>query len=147
MDAAVRAPAKHAVDGVSERAGVTDDFRLKFLFPVVLDRVPRALSDFKAGADAEHSSGRVVELHGFQVLVERIGKLPERDGLGVLNLLLGKERIAVATVAAVRAVARRWAFYSGARGDLEVAQAFLDRALTAKVPVLIGIDRYAQLLS
>ena len=147
MDAAVRAPAEHAVDGVSKGAGITGDFRLKFLFPVMLDRMPCARRDLQADADAEPASGWVVELHGFQILVERIGKLPERDGLGVFDLLLSEEGIAVAAMAAVRAVARRWPLYAGAGSDLEIAQTFLDRALTAKIAVLVGIDRYAKLFS
>ena len=106
VDSAVRAPAKHAVDGIAQRAAFTDHVRLKLIFAVIFDRMRGTLRHFEADADPEHTSGLLLKLHGLQIFVERIGNLAKDKRICEVKLLLRPESTVISPVSAVWTVAR-----------------------------------------
>ena len=91
-----------------------------------------------ADSDAKASARAMVEFKGFQVPVNRVGYLPQNYGFGVFNLLLRMESTALAAVTAIGTNAWNRPFESGARSDLEVAEASLNRAFRPGYPSASG---------
>ena len=147
MDATIRAPAEHAVDGVAETAVVAHDSSFKVLLSVPADRNRCSRLNRHAYADSERASCGDAELHRFQVLVNRFCEFAKRNRLGILNLLSGDERICLACVTAVRAMARCWPLDSCTERDLEVLPTLALGTFPPDIAVLVGTNRNLDLAS
>jgi hypothetical protein len=67
----------------------------------------------------------MVKFQRFQVFVERVRNSTQDNGLRVFNLLLGEERVALALMAAIRAITRSRPLDACAGRDFEIAEAAL----------------------
>ena len=73
-----------------------------------------------ANADPESTPWLAVKFERFQVLMDSVGDLPDRDRLCILNLLRRKKGILLAAVSTVGAMAWSRACEAGAGGNLEI---------------------------
>ena len=145
MDSAIRAPSEYAIDGVEEGAVITNDFGFKLTFSVMTDRQRGPVLHLHAETNAEHAARLVLEFERLQIFMNGVGDLSNYDRSRIFDLLGCEKSAALANMAAIGAMARSWCFYARTGRNLEVAETFFDRALSADISVLIGIDRNAEL--